>query len=223
MPTATINKTYSLPGYSSRQANVSRAADNAAVWGGPDAPITLNPAKALSDYAEGDPNVVTGNLTAGHGLTTGTFDFYWTESGVAKCRYGVPVTINTNAVTTTNGGAGDAFPATGGAASVVICKQKEVAAAIDGDAVSLFWVGLIFGNVSATGRGHVDFQESDGTQVGVVSIAGILQGTAIVDYDITGGATNPLTGDPIAKVLLSHNDTTYTPTFEMVVLADSTA
>jgi hypothetical protein len=223
MPTGTINKTYSLPGYSSRQASVSRAADNAAVWGGSDAPITLNSAHALSDYAEGDPNVVTGNLTAGHGQTTGTYDFYWTESGVAKVRYGVPVTISSNAVTTTNGGAGDAFPATGGATSPVLCKQKEVATAIDGDAVSLFWLGLIFGNVSATGRGHADFQVAAGTQVGHVNISGILQGTAIVDYDITGGVANPLTGDPITKVLLSHNDTTYTPTFEMVVLADSTA
>lgn len=222
MPTATINKTYSLPGYSSRQASVSRAADNAQVWGGSDAPITLNPAKQMSDYAEGAANVVTGNLTSGHGLTSGTFDFYWQESGVDKVRYGVPVTINVNALETTDVGAGDAFPTTPDA-QPVICKQKEIAAAIDGDAVSLFWAALVFGNVSATGRGHVDFQESDDTQVGEIDIAGILQGTAIVDYDITGGVSNPLTGELIAHIQVTHNDTAYTPTFEMVVLADSTA
>lgn len=222
MPTATINKTYSLPGYSSRQANVSRAADNAAVWGGSDAPITLNTAHQMSDYAEGDPNVVTGNLTAGHGQTTGLYDFYWQESGVDKVRYGVTVTVSTNAITTDTDGAGDAFPATPDA-QPILCKQKEIAAAIDGDAVSLFWAGLVFGNVSATGRGHVDFQESDDTQVGAINISGILQGTAIVDYDITGGVANPLTGNLIAHIQATHNDTTYTPTFEMVVLADSTA
>lgn len=222
MPTATINKAYSLPGYTSRQANVTRSADHASVWGGSDAPITLNPAKQMTDYAEGDANVVTGNLTAGHGLTTGTYDFYWQESGVDKVRYGVPVTITSNAIETTNGGAGDDFPTTPDA-QPVICKQKEVSAAIDGDAVSIFWAALIFGNVSATGRGHVDFQESDDTQVGEIDIAGILNGTAIVDYDVTGGVSNPLTGELIAQCMVSHNDTTYTPTFELVVLSDSTA
>jgi hypothetical protein len=222
MPTATINKTYSLPGYSTLQANVTRAADNASVWGGPDAPITLNAAKAISDYAEGDPNIVTGNLTAGHGQTDGTFDFYWTESGVAKCRYGVPVTFATNALTTTSDGAGDNFPSTGGATSPVLCKQKVVSTAIDGDNVSIFWAALLFGNVSATGRGHVAFAESDDTAVGAINVSGITNGTAVADYDIAGGTANPLTGELIAKALVSHNDTTYTPTFQLCVLADST-
>lgn len=222
MPTATINKTYALPGYSSRQANVTRSADHASVWGGLDAPITLNSAHQMSDYAEGAANEVTGNLTAGHGQTSGTYDFYWQESGVNKCRYGVPVTIATNAISTTSGGAGDDFPTTPDA-QPVLCKQTEILAAIDGDAVALFWAVLAFGNVSATGRGHVDFQESDDAQVGEIDIAGILQGVAVVDYDIEGGASNPLTGNLIAHVQVSHNDTTYTPTFELVVLSDSTA
>jgi hypothetical protein len=74
----------------------------------------------------------------------------------------------------------------------VLCKQKQVNAAIDGESVALFWAVLAFGNVSATGRGHIDFQESDDTQVGEIDIAGILQGVAVVDYDITGGAKKVL-------------------------------
>ena len=222
MPTATIVKNYSVPGYPSRQAKVSRSADNVAVWGGADAPITLNPAKAVTDFAEGDPNEATCNLAAGHAQTDGDFDVYWSESGVAKIRYGVAAVIVTNAVTLT-GGAGDDYPATVADGLVTICKQKEIAASIDGDQVSIFWVALLFANVSATARGHVDFQEDDDTQVGQIDITGILSGTAIVDYDITGGVANPLTGNPIFHVQVTHNDTTYTPTFEMVVLADSTA
>ena len=222
MPTATINKTYSLPGYASRTARVARTADHAAVWGGVDAPITLNSAHQMDSYAEGAANIVTGNLTGGHGQTTGTYDFYWQESGVNKTRYGVPVTITTNAIETTNAGAGDDFP-TVPDAQPVLCKQTEVFTSIDGDEVVLFWVALIFGDVSATGRGHVDFQETDNTQVGEVDIEGVLQGTAIVDYDIEGGVTNPLTGNPIMEAEISHNDVNYTPTFELVVLADSTA
>jgi hypothetical protein len=175
----------------------------------------------MSDYAEGAANVVTGNLTAGHGLTSGTFDFYWAESGVAKCRYGVPVTVNVNAIETTDAGAGDAFPTTPDA-QPILCKQKQVSSAIDGDAVSVFWAALLFANSAATGRGHVDFQESDGTQVGEIDISGISQGTAVAEYDITGGASNPITGELVAKALVTHNDTTYTPTFQMAVLADST-
>jgi hypothetical protein len=224
MPTITIRKTYSVPGYTSRQAVIERSEDGVLVRGGPDAPITLNPAKPVTDFAEGDPNVATCNLTAGHGLTTGVCDVYWTESGVAKVRYGVTATINTNAVALADGATagGDDYPSTIADGLCVICMQKQIAAPIDGDEVALFWAALIYANLAATGRGHVDFQEADGTQVGEIDVAGIVQGVAIVDYDITGGASNPLTGEPIALAMVTHNDTAYTPTFELVVLEDAT-
>jgi len=120
------------------------------------------------------------------------------------------------------GGAGDDYPASIADGLAVICKQTEVFTSIDGDEVALFWAALIFGDVLATGRGHVDFQETNDTQVGEIAIEGVLQGTAIVDYDIEGGVTNPLTGNPIMEAEISHNDTAYTPTFELAVLADST-
>ncbi len=222
MPTATIEKTYSLPGYTSRKAKISRAADHAAVWGGDDAPITLNDAFPVTDFTEGAANEASCNLAAGHGQSTGTYDVYWTESGINKIRYGVANTITTNACALT-GGAGDDYPATIADGLCVICEQSEVFTSIDGDEVSIFWAILDFGNVLATGRGHVDFQETNDTQVGEIDIEGVLQGVAAVDYDIEGGVSNPLTGNPILEAEISHNDTTYTPTFELVVLADSTA
>lgn len=222
MPTGTISKTYSVPGYTSRSAQITRTADNASIWGGPAATIPLNAANQMSDYAEGAANVVTGNLTGGHGETTGTFDFYWQESSVNKVRYGVPVTITTNAIVTTNVGAGDDFP-TSPDAQPVLCKQKEIATSIDGDAVALFWAVLDFGDVLATGRGHIDFQEGDDTQVGEIDVEGILLGVAAVDYDIEGGVTNPITGNLVLHSQVTHNDTTYTPDLELVVIVDSTA
>lgn len=221
MPTGTINKTFSLPGYTTLQTSVERAADAVLVIGGPDAPITLNTAHQMSSYAEGASNVVTGNLTAGHGQTSGTYDFYWAESGVAKVRYGVPVTITVNAIETTDAGAGDDFPTTPDA-QPILCKQKQIVASIDGDNVSLFWAALLFGSVSATGRGHVAFQEGDGTAVGAINVSGIVRGNAVADYDITGGVSNPLTGEPIGLAQVTHNDLTYTPTFQLCVLSDST-
>lgn len=222
MPTVTIRKTFSIPGASDREVAIERTDDHAGIWGGADAPITLNTAVQMSDYAEGVSNVVTGNLTAGHGQTSGTYDFYWQESEVNKVRYGVPVTVTVNAIETTDAGAGDDFPTTPDA-QPVLCKQKEVAAAIDGDAVSFFWAALIFGNTAAVGRGHVDFQEDDETQVGAINITGVVQGIAIADYDIDGGVANPLSGNAIALAQVSHNDTTYTPTFELRAVDDSTA
>ena len=222
MPTATINKTYSLPGYSTLASNVTRAGESVLIKGGPDALITLNSAHQMNTYAEGAANVVTGNLTAGHGQTDGNFDFYWQESGVNKCRYGVPVAIVINAITTTNVGVGNDFPTTPDA-QPIICKQKTVSAAIDGDAVSVFWAALLFANVAAVGRGHVAYQEAAGTAVGAHDITGILLGTAVYECDITGGATNVLTGNLITKLQVTHNDPTYTPTFQLCVLeADAT-
>ena len=223
MPTATINKTYSAPGYTSRTAKVTRTADNVGIWGGPEATIPLNAANQMADsYAEGAANVVTGNMAGGHGQTDGDFDFYWQESGVDKVRYGVPVSFVTNALTTTNVGAGDDFPTTPDA-QPVLCKQKQVATSIDGDAVAVFWAVLDFGNVIATGRGHIDFQEADDTSVGAINVAGILLGVAAVDYDIEGGVANPITGNLVLHCQATHNDTTYTPDLELVALKDSTA
>lgn len=224
MPSATITKNYALPGYVTTQIVLTRSADTAIVFGGSDAPITLNAAFSVSSYAEGDPNVVTGNFPGSHGQTDGNYDFYWLESGVKKCRRSVPVTIVTNAITTTSAGTGDAFPSTGAAASVVACKQKVVAAHIDGDAVSVLWAALKFGNVAATGRGHIEFQETAGTPVGAAGIAidGIAGGVAVAELDIAGGMTNALTGNLIGLANVTHNDTVYTPTFEMSVIQDST-
>jgi hypothetical protein len=213
MPTATIGKNYSLPGVESLQVAISRVGESVVAFGGSDAPITLEVAKQMTDYAEGDPNVVTGNLAADHGQTDGNFDFFWKESGVEKCRYSVPVTFATNALTTTNDGAGDAFPTTPDA-QPILCKQKTVSPAlIDADALSVFWAAVLFGNPSATGRGHVAGEETAGTAVGGFNVTGIQQGTAVAEYDITGGAANPLTGNVIGKLQVTHNDLVYTPTF----------
>ena len=213
MPTATIGKNYSMVGVETLHVDISRVGEAVVNFGGSDALIALNTAHQMSSYAEGDANVVTGNLTAGHGQTDGTYDFYWQESGVNKCRYGVPVTIVTNAITTTNVGVGDDFPTTPDA-QPILCKQKTVSPAlIDADALSVFWAALLFGNPAATGRGHVAGQETAGTDVGAFNVTGIQQGTAVAEYDITGGVANPLTGNVIGKLQVTHNDLVYTPTF----------
>lgn len=219
MATLTKGVSYSAPGLPTHQADVTRSANQISIWGGADVPITLNSAHQMSDYAEGSANEITGNLTAGHGQTSGTYDFYWQESGVNKCRYGVSVTVSVNAISTTSGGSGDNFPTTPDA-QPVLCKQKSVATEIDGDAVAILVAVLDFNNTAATGRGHIAFQETGGTAVGALSIGGVQNGVAAQDIDVTGGASisGILTGNLIGLSKVSHNDTAYTPTLELTVL-----
>jgi len=220
MPTASITKTCSMAGAMTIQAQIQRTGESVHVWGDSAAPITLNPAFAVTGFTLGDPNVAEMDLPANHGQTDGKFDIYWTEAGVQKRRYAMDGTIVTNALTL-DGGAGDNLPVT--PVTPVVNKPKTVTASIDGDAVGMFWAVLQFGNNAATGRGNVLFEEADATPVGAVQIRGVQAGVALADYDIVGGVTNPLTGEPIALAQVSHNDTAYTPTFVLAVLiADST-
>jgi hypothetical protein len=217
MPTAQITKTLSIAGANSVQSTVARIGESSQVWGGSDAPITLNTAFTVTDFSKSDNDTATMNLPAGHGQVDGKFDIFWTESGVNKNRYNMDGTIVTNALTL-DGGSGDNFPVA--PTTPVVCKPKTVSAAIDGDAVSIFWAALQFTSASAIGRGHVLFEESDTTEVGTIDIPAAQNAIALADYDIEAGVTNPLAGELIAAAKVSHNDPTYTPTFLLAVLTE---
>lgn len=203
-----------------RSIAVTRTDDHLGVWGGADAPVTLAPAKAVSGWSKTDANTASGTLAAGHGLTSGKYDVYWTESGTQKIRYGVDGTIAVNALAL-DGGAGDDFATS--PTTPVVCKQTQVKANIDGDAVSMLQATIDYGGQAATGRGHIAFQEADGTPVGVLPVGGLPAAAITACLDVEGGQANPLAGNPIALAQVTHNDTAYTPTFEMLSLEDSTA
>ena len=222
MPTIQITKNYAVPGAEALQVSISRTKDTGIAYGGSDATITLNPAKACTNYVQNDANTADMVLSANHAQTNGTYDCFWTESNAAKVRYGL-----TGAITNTNdlnldGGAGDSFPSSVDSGSLVVCKQKVVSTTIDGDNVSLMFAALQFGNQAATGRGHIAFQDTNSATVGVANISGVQNGTAIAEWDIEGGATNPITGNPVTASKVTHNDTTYTPTFILRGVQDST-
>ena len=220
MPTATITKNYAIPGYVTTQIVLTRTADNAIIYGGSDAPITCYPAFAITSFTEGSPNEATGNIANLNGQTSGVYDVYWLEGGVKKIRRSVDVVVTVNAVAITVG-VGDDYPTT--PISPILCKQKAIAAHIDGDAVSVLWASLKFGNVAATGRGHIEFQKANATPVGTgIAIDGVAGGIAVAELDITGGQSNVITGDVIDIANVTHNDILYAPTFEMSVVQDST-
>jgi hypothetical protein len=179
--------------------------------------IVLPTAKGpLTAWVKTDTDTAGGNLPAGHGYSNGNFDVYWAESGVKKVRYGVPGTISTNALTL-DGGTGDAFPESG-ATDVIVCKQVTVNTAIDGDAVVVIGFSLEYPDSGSTSVGHLDMQDSGPASIEAIS----LTANVPIVYDISGGATNVFTGNPIVATKASHNDTVSAATLKIVSLEDST-
>ena len=194
-------------GGSSIQKTINRTGDSNVV-----AEVTLPVACPLSSWVKTDADTAAGNLAGGHGQTSGTYDVFWTGGR----RYGVDVTITTNAVAL-DGGSGTDFPASANA-TVTIVKQTVINVAIDGDAVSIAGFSLEYTDASLASAGQLTLKDS-----GAADIAHLdLVGGAPVVYDITGGATNPFTGNPIVVAYGSQANSTYTATLKILALVDST-
>jgi hypothetical protein len=194
---------------------VNRTYTRSADHPNPYQPAAIPAAKAgsLTTRTSDTAGVVT--CSPGHGLTTGMIvDVYW----AAGVRYGVAITVATNAVTLADGDhtAGAVLPAQ--ATAVVLCQQVEIATAIDGDNASVFLASLEYDAVSAAYGGHIHFCESDDSSVADFDLAADKPLFVDLDQDIA----NPLTGDPIAVCYASHSDTTQAATLKIVTLEDST-
>lgn len=205
MPTAQYGITLAAAGVSI-QKSVPRSGSAALGW-----EETLPVAQAVTDWVKTDANTAACNLAAGHGQTDGKFDVYWSGG----MRYGVDGTISTNALSL-DGGAGDDFPASA-TTGVVVCKQVSINTAIDGDNVSIIGISLEYASQSSTSKGHVDMQDSGPATIEEID----LTANAPVVYDITGGAANVFTGNPIATTKASHNDTVNTATLKICGVADA--
>lgn len=206
MPTATFGVSFSAGGISTTQ-NISREADSS--FG---VETTLAVSSALSSWVKTDANTAAGNLAADHGLTDGTFDVYWTGGR----RYGVAITITTNAVAL-EGGAGTDFPATA-TSTVVMRKVQQVNVLIDGDAVGAMCVVLESTDSSSTARGHVTFKDAAGDTITELDVVANIPQC----FDVAGGQTNPFTGDPIIVAYASQESTSATATLKIMGTADST-
>lgn len=204
---AQYSLTVSLGGVSI-QKTINRTGDHANAY-----EVTLPVAFSVSAWVKTSASVAAGNLAGGHGQTTGTYDVYWTGGA----RYGVSITVTTNALALT-GGTGTDYPATADT-TVVVCKQLSVATAIDGDAISIMGISLEYPDPNATSIGRIDMLDSGAVSIEAVALAA----NAPLVYDITGGASNIFTGNVITASKASHNNTTYAATLKLVSLEDSTA
>lgn len=172
----------------------------------------LNLAFPVSDWVKTDANTAAGNLAGGHGQTTGVFDVYW-DGGR---RYGVTVTITTNALAL-DGGDGDDFPDSANA-TVAVCKQKQINAAVDGDALGVFVLNLKFDDKEIDSVGHATFKDAAGDVIAEID----LDANVTQLWNIEAGQTNPFTGDPVVAVYASQANQSTAPTLQIVGAVDVT-
>jgi hypothetical protein len=215
MPSALNSRSFQLGGYT-----FSNPSESAVTFDHPNVfVLTPNLAYPLSAWVKTDADTAAGNLTNGHGQTTGVFDVYWVIASVYYVRYGVTCTITTNAVAL-EGGTGDAFPATADA-TVTICKQISAVTYIDGDNVKI--IGCFLDNASDTAaQGHLDMQDSGNATIEELDLAA--SGTAKMAqiYDIANGASNVFTGNVITQTKISQSSITAAGTIYILVGEDAT-
>ena len=160
-----------------------------------------------------DANTGTITLDESASVTTGAnVDIYW-DGGV---QYNVTVGTVSGTSCPFDSGIGDDLPST--STAVVISVRQQVNADIDGDELSLFAIKQLYAQSNETANSHVDFQESDDTEVAEID----LQANIPQVFDITGGADNPLTGELISKFFVSNGSPTNVATFQLLCIGDTT-
>ena len=166
--------------------------------------IALAAGKAVADWVKTSASVAAGNLTAGHGYTTGKSDVYWTGG----MRYDVDMTVTVNALAL-SGGSGTDYPASA-TAGIIICKHQQINTAIDGDNIKLFFA-------NSTQRAHLHFEDAAGAVIKDKELLADQPWT----YANSSGETSPLTGNPILVCYVS-NGTETAATLDILSGEDST-
>lgn len=202
-------KTLSLGGRSwSNQANILREFDSIL-----DFVIPLPAGKAGDLTTRTSDTVGTLTMDSGsHGITTGAIiDIYWT-GGV---RYGVTVGTVSGTSVPFSLGSGDNLPAD--ESPIVATVQVTFQCPVDGDEVEIFAAVLSCpGDASAVG--HLQLQDTGDAEIAEFDLVEVSDATGLANaYDITGGDTNPLTGNPITQGLASNGSSTAAATLYLTV------
>lgn len=177
--------------------------------------VALPAGKTVTNWVKTDANTAACDLPNGHGYSNGNFDVYWSSGGTNYIRRNVPGTISTNALTL-DGGAGEDFPASA-TTGVVVCRQVAFNIAIDGDNCKIVAVcGEIAADVSS--RLHASFYDSADDEITNLNLTANEPSVC----DITGGASNAYTGDPITDGVASNSDTSYAATLKIIAIYDAT-
>lgn len=216
MPSFGLIKSVNAGGYGFSNSLVSQATADSEFT----LELPLPVGNVLTNWVKTDANTAAGDLAGGHGLTNGTYDFYWTVGGVVFCRAGVAVTITTNAVAA-DGGAGTDFPATA-TTGVVMTKQVVAACPIDGD--NAVFVMIVFQNTSDTAAAcSADFQDASNNSIELMLLTEVQNTSTGLDKVLQQVAARAaLTGAPITQVKASNSSLTAAGTLIVVAGVDAT-
>ena len=206
MPVATYSVSLAAGGVSI-QNSVARTGDHPQGY-----EVTLPVGTAGSLTTRTDDN--TGEVTAaGHSLAqSDVVDVHW-ASGV---RYGMTVGVVAGNVVPVDGGAGDVLPSA--ATAVVITKQVSINTAIDGDAIQVIGLVVESTTTGSTAKAHIDMRDSGNATIEEID----LTANVPIIHDITGGASNVFTGNPITNSKASNGSSSETLTLKIVSIEDST-
>lgn len=162
-------------------------------------------AKAGTLSTRTDDNTGTLTLGSGHGVTTGDrLDLYWSGGS----RRGITVGTVSGTSVPIDLGSGDVLPSQGTAITAMVPVEKVLL--FDGDNLkALTWYSDAIGTfVIAQSNDTEEWYKS----VQLAAGAGL--------WHENDGDANPLVGDTLAKVFMSHNDSTATKTMRIGVLLD---
>jgi len=195
MPTATINEVFSLPGMS-----IQGVTSRSAVGGLPPQEVALPAAAAgtLSTRASDTAGTLTMD-SAEHGISTGDkIDIYFAGGVTYDATVG---TVDTVTVPFTLG-QGYVLPDQDTVCVADVCVELD--ADFDGDLCELVAC------MSSAARGHVNFQEDDGTTL----LARELLAGEPWSWASDRGLANPLTGDPVGLIVVSNGSALVATTFK---------
>jgi hypothetical protein len=158
--------------------------------------VTLAAGTAGTLSTRTDNDTADISLTAGHGLTSGTYDIFWGSGATAGVRRGMTGTVSSNTLSL-DGGAGDNLPIA--TTAVVVCKVVVVIFAFTGD-------NVLLAAVCAQYRSSVSFQQAGGTVIKNLDLAKSGTNGEMWDWAVYGDVTNPFAGVSCGKVAVSNGN-----------------
>jgi len=184
--TGSYNVIVSAGGVSISQTAVDVTGDSAV----PPISETLTAGTSVATWVKTDADTGTATLAEGHGLTSGTYDVYW-SGGV---QYGCTGTVTDNDLAL-DAGSGDDFPASA-TTGMIVCEQQDFACGFDGDNAVLL-------GAYCDQRTHLSFKDSGDAVVYALEL------TAAQPWGWNGTAgSSPITGNAIATISMSCGSTT---------------
>jgi hypothetical protein len=172
--------------------------------------LPIATAGTLSTRTDNDTGIVT---VASHSITASDqVAVFWSGGR----RYDVDVTAVTATTISIDIGSGDNLPIA--TTAVTIVAMTTINILIDGDNTKVIGLSLETSDTTLTTKGLLLFEDATGDDIAVSD----LTANAPIVYDITGGSSNPFTGDVIVSCRAANANSSYAATLKLVGSYDAT-